>query len=141
GRREHAGADLDRMAVVRPRRQLTFSAEARYQGRVWQLPLPLAGARIADAAALAQVVEDFHRLHERRYFVRSPGDLIEFTEWNVMAIGRAVEARAGAAEARKSAPVVVGRRPMYFRELGGMTAGGAFSSGELAAGDAVPRAT
>lgn len=135
---EEASAYLDRMEVPAGQRELTFSAEARYQGQVWQLSLPLAGARIADAAALAAAIEDFHRLHERRYFVRSPSDVIEFTEWSVMAIGHAVGADGPAAGARKPAPLGVGRRPMYFRELGGMAEVPVFSGEHLAAGQEIP---
>ncbi|MFO1058105.1 MAG: hydantoinase/oxoprolinase family protein [Dongiaceae bacterium] len=144
-----ATAYLDRMAVPAGHRALGFSAEARYRGQVWQLTLPLGASRIPDAAALAAVVEDFHRLHEKRYFVRSPDDVIEFTEWNVMAIGHAAAvepapaaAPQGPAAGAQAGAAAAGRRPMYFREIGGVAEvpvfrGEALAPGQEIAGPAV----
>ena len=93
-------AYLDRMGFKeKVARSLELTAEARYAGQVWQLTLPLKGLRIADAAALAETLETFHRLHEQHYSVRSPNDAVEFTEWNLRAIGQlpdTVIAEAGA---------------------------------------------
>jgi N-methylhydantoinase A len=112
---------LDRMDVPKGRRSLTFTAEARYQGQVWQLTLPLNSRRIDDAAALGAVVEEFHKLHEKRYFVRSPGEVVEFTEWNVMAVGHSLAINGTSLSAGRSPSAAAGRRPMYFREFGGVT--------------------
>jgi N-methylhydantoinase A len=81
-------AYLDRMQVPADRRALAYTTEARYAGQAWQLTLPLAVSHIADSATLADVVEAFHQLHERLYTVRAPLDPVEFTEWNLVAIGR-----------------------------------------------------
>lgn len=81
-------AYLERMGFkVADKRTLELTAEARYVGQVWQLTLPIKSLRIPDANALAEIVEDFHRLHEQHYSVRSPSDAVELTEWNVRAIG------------------------------------------------------
>jgi N-methylhydantoinase A len=81
-------AYLERMGFkVADKRTLELTAEARYAGQVWQLTLPIKSLRIPDASALAEIVEDFHRLHEQHYSVRSPSDAVELTEWNVRAIG------------------------------------------------------
>lgn len=116
-----ASAYLDRMEVPAAKRALLFTTEARYRGQVWQLTLPLPRSRIGDKAALAELVEAFHKLHETRYLVRSPGDVVEFIEWNVMAVGRMEEAEAARPAVPASGSAArVGARPMYFRELGGM---------------------
>jgi N-methylhydantoinase A len=110
---------LERMDVPMDRREIRFSVEARYRGQVWQLSVPLTGTRVADAAALGALLEAFHRLHERFYFVRS-ADRVEFTEWNVLAIGRLPRTRP---EHRVAATAVgsAGKaaRRVYARELGG----------------------
>ena len=126
---------LDRMNVPADRRELVYSAEARYQGQVWQLSLPLRSAQISDRAALDSIVEEFHRLHEQRYFVRSADDAVEFTEWNVMAIGHARPLLPPAA-IRKSigGPAEIGSRPMYFRELGGVLDVPIYAGEKLVAG-------
>jgi len=91
------GSDyLRRMRVPAERQALLFTAEARYAGQVWQLTLPLSGTRIAPGAGLDELVEAFHRLHERVYTVRA-ADPVEFTEWNVLAIGHAPGVGSGAA--------------------------------------------
>jgi N-methylhydantoinase A len=110
---------LERMDVPTDRREMQFSVEARYRGQVWQLSVPLAGTRVADAAALDALLEAFHRLHERFYFVRS-ADRVEFTEWNVLAIGRLPRTwpEHGIAAAAVGSAAKAARR-VYARELGG----------------------
>ena len=114
-----ATAYLDRMKVPPESREIRFSTEARYRGQVWQITLNFAGARIDDAAALAGIVESFHQLHEKLYFVRS-ADPIEFTEWTAQAIGKlpagALDHGVAAGEAR---PFAKKAREVYMRELGG----------------------
>jgi len=80
-------AFLDRMKVEEGRRKLLYSVQACYRHQVWNLTLPLSASRIDDARALEAVVEAFHQLHERQYLVRSEGDIVEFSEWSVEAIG------------------------------------------------------
>jgi N-methylhydantoinase A len=112
---------LDRMNVPEPSREVRFSAEARYRGQVWQLTLGLGQSHIADSAALATLVENFHQLHEKLYFVRST-DPIEFTEWSVLAIGRLPEVRRAHGVASGAETSCAGKtsRQVFMRELGGM---------------------
>ncbi len=138
GLTEEANSYLERMDVPAADRELTYSAEARYQGQVWQLSLPLRHHRIADAASLDTLVEDFHRLHEKRYFVRSADDPVEFTEWNVMAIGRAKPTQPVApAKLNGGRRGRIASRPMYFRELGGMSEVPIYDGETLESGQAV----
>ncbi|WP_137391957.1 hydantoinase/oxoprolinase family protein [Rhodoligotrophos defluvii] len=130
-----ARAYLDRMNVSEQAREVRFSVEARYRGQVWQLTLNLANARIKDDAALAALIEDFHRLHERHYFVRST-DPVEFTEWSAIAVGRLPTgrlehetARDGSLEAARKAP-----RSVYMREVGGRAKVPVFDGTRLAPG-------
>jgi N-methylhydantoinase A len=133
-----ANAYLDRMEVPAADRELAYSAEARYQGQVWQLSLPLRSASIADAAALDSLVEDFHRLHEKLYFVRSAEDPVEFTEWNVMAVGRSKPVMQCATRSDdKTGSARIGSRAMYFRELGGMSDVAVYDGGKLKPGQSV----
>lgn len=77
---------LDRMDVPTEERRYLYSVEARYVGQVWQISLPLTAGRV-DPAGLAELVENFHALHEKFYAVRSPGERVEFTEWSLDAMG------------------------------------------------------
>jgi len=117
---ETEGRDyLDRMRMDPARRSLQITAEARYAGQVWQLTLPLPGARIMGAAGLAEVVNAFHALHERMYAVRAD-DPVEFVEWNLLAVGHAdVPSLAPAHDER--AGVGPDWRSVYLKSLGGET--------------------
>ncbi len=52
-------------------------AEARYPGQVWELELPLRRSRFECDAEVAELVEDFHRVHEEVFAVRDARSPIE----------------------------------------------------------------
>jgi N-methylhydantoinase A len=52
-------------------------AEARYPGQVWELELPLRRSRFESDADVAEMVEDFHRVHEEVFAVRDARSPIE----------------------------------------------------------------
>ncbi len=113
-------AYLDRMRVPHDRRELRFTAEARYAGQVWQLTLRLPGDRIDGDAGLADTVERFHRLHEHHYAVRA-ADPVEFTEWNLMAIGHAETGTDQAARDASSGTAPARTRRVFLKQAGGWT--------------------
>jgi N-methylhydantoinase A len=113
-------AYLDRMGVAAERRVLEFSTEARYAGQVWQLSLPLPRTRITTAEDLADLTEAFHRLHEQFYSVRADNDAVEFTEWNLVAIGRADLPEVASHRKTLSGPATPRRRKAFLKEAGGM---------------------
>jgi N-methylhydantoinase A len=57
--------------------RIEFIAEARYRHQVWQLDVPLRGARLASDAAIAELVHDFHAIHDEVYAVRDERAVIE----------------------------------------------------------------
>ncbi|MGB3540255.1 MAG: hydantoinase/oxoprolinase family protein [Mesorhizobium sp.] len=113
-----AEAYLDRMKAPADSREILFSTEARYRGQVWQISLPFDIRRFESDADLERLVEAFHQLHEKLYFVRS-SDPVEFTEWTAMAVGKLPSAdlkhggEASATVAEKA------KRSVFMRELGG----------------------
>lgn len=112
-------AYLDRMKVPAEAREIRFSTEARYRGQVWQISLPFDMRRIEGQRDLDRLVEAFHQLHEKLYFVRS-SDPVEFTEWTALAIGKLPAAELRHAVHGGSADTAEkGRRAVYMRELGG----------------------
>jgi len=88
---KEAEAYLSRMNIGPENRELVFSAEARYEGQVWQLTLPLKTGRIINQQTLAKVIDDFHSLHEAVFFVKNLQDDVEFIEWDIEAIGKLPE--------------------------------------------------
>jgi N-methylhydantoinase A len=130
-------AYLDRMRVASHRRALAYSAEARYAGQAWQLTLPLTVSRIPDPATLADVVEGFHRLHERLYTVRAGLDAVEFTEWNLVAIGSSDDDFVSYLHHDNTdSPIASpGIRRVFLPDHGGETDVPVFAAGGLAPGD------
>lgn len=61
-----------------------FSVEARYRAQVWELEVP-APPRFPDAGAVSELEEAFHRVHERVFAVREPGQYLECLLWKVQA--------------------------------------------------------
>ncbi len=57
--------------------RIEYVAEARYRHQVWQLDVPLRGGRLDTPQALAQLVEDFHAVHEEVYAVRDERAVLE----------------------------------------------------------------
>lgn len=130
-------AYLDRMGFREAAvRALHLSAESRYAGQVWQLTLPLAQLRIADPGALAAVVESFHRLHETHYSVRSAGDAVEFTEWNVRAVGKMPGTTIPQLPAH-TAPHLPRHRRAWFRETGQFVETPVHAAAQLPAGKTI----
>lgn len=119
---EEGVAYLDRMLVPQDRRVLQFTAEVRYAGQVWQLTLPLPGSRI-EPAGLPDLIESFHRLHEQHYSVRAANDPIEMTEWNLIAIGRALPvampALSAVADGAGAEPKPARHQSAFLMEAGG----------------------
>ena len=110
-------AYLDRMRIAPAQRSFQLTTEARYAGQVWQLTLKLPQPRIPDAAALAELVEGFHILHEHHYAVRA-NDPVEFTEWNLLATGHVATAQAHT-PSQPTAPATPRQRPVFLKSAGG----------------------
>lgn len=144
GLEAEATAYLDDMLVPQDKRRLILTCEARYQGQVWQLTLPVPSLKIDGQRDLAALVESFHALHEAVYAVRSGSDPIEITEWNLQAVGRLADVDLPKIESggRVRDKAVKTSRQAYFRELGKVADvpvfdGRFFPVGERIAGPAI----
>ncbi len=115
-------AFLSRCKVAPKDRKVDFFIEARYPCQVWDLEVPLNGNRIANENDVAQLVADFHDIHERVFAVKEPGQKVECTGCFAEARGKAPEVRLEEKKAGIEDPAhaLVGKRPAYFRELGGL---------------------
>ncbi len=71
--------DLEKRGVLGIERR--YFVEARYEGQAWELEVPLRGNRFDDQAAVDQLVDDFHAIHERIFAVTDPGSLVEVLFW------------------------------------------------------------
>ena len=56
---------------------IEYIAEARYRHQVWQLDVPLRDGSLATPEKLAELLEDFHAVHEAVYAVRDERAVLE----------------------------------------------------------------
>ncbi|WP_144526086.1 hydantoinase/oxoprolinase family protein [Bacillus pumilus] len=62
-------------------------ADARYQGQAFEIELPLSAEWLKQERDIHQLVEAFHKLHQRQYGHRDDQAHIEFTHLRVRVIG------------------------------------------------------
>ena len=58
-----------------------YFVEARYRFQVWELEIEVARNRFDDAAHVAELVEEFHRVHERVFAITDSGQAVECLNW------------------------------------------------------------
>ena len=112
--RETLGREGMAAAAMDFRRQV----DLRYVGQSHELTLPLANGALGPAQ-LAQLLEQFHRTHDRAYGFSAPGEDVELVSVRLSAIGQiAKPALAPLAKATGEA-TAKGQRPVYFAESEG----------------------
>jgi len=118
--------------------KIEFFAEARYPNQLWELPVQLPGSSFSVARDLADLLEGFHRVHERHYTVREEGSQLEILTWvarMTVAYG-SEEPSEVTSEAAEGAAVGRKRKAAYFEGVGGAEVERT-SSSVLQAGDRV----
>jgi N-methylhydantoinase A len=58
-----------------------FAVEARYRFQVWDLEIPVGDPTIGARDDVDNLVEEFHRMHERVFAVRDEESIVEFLNW------------------------------------------------------------
>lgn len=97
------------------RAEIAFIAEARYLGQVWQLDTPIADVAPMATGEVSDLVEAFHRVHERVFAVRDPGSPVEFINWKArLRVALPTDAgRRSLAPAAGAAPAIAHRRCFF----------------------------
>jgi len=72
---------FDLLKTPEQARRKEFFVEARYPYQVWELEVPLAKKRLENETDVAEMVEAFHRAHERVFAVKEPGQYVECLYW------------------------------------------------------------
>lgn len=93
-----------------------FTAEARYPSQIWEIEVPLSGARIEDRRALERFIEDFHRVHEGLFAFADEGSAIEAVGWRANVRCRLRDGATLGVEGAGGGPEVVAARAVYFPE-------------------------
>ncbi len=122
--------------------RLARSADIRYKGQINEVEVPVTAGAL-DAAALAQLVADFHRRYETVYG-RGAGfqeARVEIVTYRVRASAVSAKPRIVAAPEGDRAPsreAHAGTRPVYWSELGDFEATPVLWGDRLLPGNVVP---
>jgi N-methylhydantoinase A len=98
--------------------RIEFAVEARYPHQIWEIEVPLRGARFADEAAAQALVEDFHAAHAAIFEISDPKSGIECVTWRARVRCRLRETGTGRLVAPADGGAVDPRRPVYFAGTG-----------------------
>ncbi len=128
---------------IRPeQRRFVRSVDVRYRKQVHELTIPIAKAGRADEAALAAVIDDFVRTYERLYGAgssigKSGLELVTLRVEGIAQLPRMNE--VSRAERSSTSPVLafLGRRKVWWKQLGGFRDTDAFQLEILACGNVV----
>lgn len=86
---ESADTFLEEAGVSPANRRFEFSFMGRYEYQSFEIDVPYTPINgQISAAQLPDLVEAFHKMHERIYSIRADGDVVEFTAWKLRAIGK-----------------------------------------------------
>lgn len=78
---------LEGAGIPKELRRFEYSFMGRYEYQSWEIEVAFDRPEALTAGDLPQLVENFHRIHERIYSIRSDEDVVEFITWKVRAIG------------------------------------------------------
>jgi N-methylhydantoinase A len=122
--RQEGEAFLEAARVEPSLRSYVYSFQGRYEYQSWEIEVGFDAAEgIVTPAQLPDLVEAFHRMHERIYAIRSDRDVVEFTTWKVRANGarRSGDAWKRFEIARQdSVAKPKSERPLFIQEAGGL---------------------
>ncbi|HTI54111.1 MAG TPA: hydantoinase/oxoprolinase family protein, partial [Verrucomicrobiae bacterium] len=131
-------ARLDRDGVPPAERRVLRSADLRYHGQSFELPVTVPPGPLS-AADLLRLRDEFHAMHERAYGYAAPEDPVELVNVRLAAIGvtpkprRAPLAEGGAS----AAPALKGHRDVWFAEAAGFRSTRVLDRGKLLRGNVI----
>ena len=112
--RETLGREGMEEAAMEFRRQ----ADLRYVGQSHELTLPLTTEALGPAQ-LAQLLEQFHRTHDRAYGFSAPEEDVELVSVRLSAIGQIAKPALAPLAKATGEVTAKGHRPVYFAESKG----------------------
>jgi N-methylhydantoinase A len=99
------------------RSRVELFVEARYEGQVWQLDVPVPRAEL-DADDVRALVREFHAIHERVFAVRDERSQLEFLTWSGRLTVPLPKRQPAARPCPPSRPTPREVRPAFFEEVG-----------------------
>ncbi len=104
-------ADVRRLVMQR-------FVDLRYEGQFHVLTVPLDGEAL-DQGRLGAAAARFHEEHSRLYSFQRAEDAVELVNLRIRAVSPVPRPRLPVLAPRDPAAAVIGRRTIYFREVGG----------------------
>jgi N-methylhydantoinase A len=98
--------------------RIDLAIEARYPSQVWEIEVPLRGARFDTEEDVAALIADFHARHTDLFSFRDDGDAVEIMSWRALARCRLSDATAIRLADDAQGIDALSHRPMFFRETG-----------------------
>ena len=131
-------ARLARDGVPLAERRMLRSADLRYHGQSFELPVIVPPGPLA-AADVLRLRDEFHAMHERAYGYAAPDDAVELVNVRLAAVGVTPKPRlAPLPEGGPAAtPALKGRREIWFAEAGGFRPTLVLDRGKLLRGNVV----
>lgn len=111
---EKVGSFRERFSERLPKFTIDYSVEARYEGQIWTVALPIRSRRFESKQDTDQLLEDFHQLHERVYAVRDVGSDVEFLNWTARITIHIPRKEQDGAMARAASTAPPHTRSCYF---------------------------
>lgn len=118
--RKQAKTFLQTARVPDDKHAFELSFQGRYEYQSWEIEVPFT---LENGALTEADIEDlsarFHEMHERIYSIRNEDDTVEFTRWNVRAIGKrdTIDTwRAGKLAAQQDTPKPKAHRPVWIQD-------------------------
>lgn len=107
--------------IAADRRLVARTADMRYAGQNYELPLPVPAGPLTEQT-LAALAEGFARAHQQRFGFVAEGEDVQLVTLRVEATGVVPKAEfQPQADAGPSADgAIIGRREVYMPEVGGM---------------------
>ena len=131
-------ARLVRDGVPLAERRMVRSADLRYHGQSFELPVTVPPGPLAPAD-VARLRDEFHAMHERAYGYAAPEDAVELVNVRLAAIGVTPKPRrAPLPEGGPSANAArKGRREIWFAETAGFRSTVVLDRGKLLRGNVI----
>ncbi|MHA7178167.1 hydantoinase/oxoprolinase family protein [Arthrobacter sp. Sr24] len=97
-------------------RQILRRIEMRYAGQNFELSIDVPSAGTASPEAISEIIESFHKAHERVYGYRTPEAITEAVTFRIQAVGYApkVELHTSEPDAADATKAIITTREIYF---------------------------
>ena len=88
----------------------------RYAGQNFELSIDVPSAGTASPEAISEIIESFHKAHERVYGYRTPEAITEAVTFRIQAVGYApkVELHPSEPDAADATKAIITTREIYF---------------------------